>query len=174
MVFHNGQIYRTVTKARWAVFFDYLKVPYEYEKETFKLDKELYYLPDFWLPEQDVLIDIKEGLPEEEDRYKMVKLHAATGKKVYIFAGFPEVLSFSDPFESNSYVNEICNFGTYVVDEINPGSCVSFPTKTDNIAMMHVLGLNNSNMQVHEYHFLTDRFNKAAIRGKEETFVWIG
>lgn len=46
---YNGYKFRSRLEARWAVFFDTLGLPYEYEKEGFDFDGTLY-LPDFWLP----------------------------------------------------------------------------------------------------------------------------
>lgn len=44
---YNGYRFRSRLEARWAVFFDALKVNYEYESEGFDLPSGNYYLPDF-------------------------------------------------------------------------------------------------------------------------------
>ncbi len=44
--YYNGYRFRSRLEARWAVFFDALGVPYEYEPEGFSRNG-LYYLPDF-------------------------------------------------------------------------------------------------------------------------------
>ena len=44
---YNGYRFRSRLEARWAVFFDALKVNYEYEPEGFELPSGNYYLPDF-------------------------------------------------------------------------------------------------------------------------------
>lgn len=46
---YNGYRFRSRLEARWAVFFDALHVPYEYEPEGFDLGDGTYYLPDFRL-----------------------------------------------------------------------------------------------------------------------------
>jgi len=46
----DGYNFRSRLEARYAVFFKYLRTPYEYEKEGYKLNGGLY-LPDFFLPE---------------------------------------------------------------------------------------------------------------------------
>lgn len=56
---YNGYRFRSRLEARWAVFFDSLGVPYEYEKEGFNLGEAGWYLPDFWLPEQNCWVEIK-------------------------------------------------------------------------------------------------------------------
>jgi hypothetical protein len=47
---YKGYHFRSRLEARWAVFFDALGVPWEYEKEGYDLGDAGYYLPDFWLP----------------------------------------------------------------------------------------------------------------------------
>jgi hypothetical protein len=73
-------------EARWAVFFDSLGVPYEYEKEGFDLDGTPY-LPDFWLPRQDTWIEIKGEPPTDEEQRLGSLLADATGKRVLLFFG---------------------------------------------------------------------------------------
>lgn len=50
---YNGFRFRSRLEARWAVFFDALGIKYLYEPEGFDLGDELWYLPDFYLPEVD-------------------------------------------------------------------------------------------------------------------------
>lgn len=45
---YRGHHFRSRLEARWAVFFDALMIPWEYEPEGFDLDGE-FYLPDFRL-----------------------------------------------------------------------------------------------------------------------------
>lgn len=45
---YNGYRFRSRLEARWAVFFDVLRIPYSYEAEGVDLDGE-WYLPDFKL-----------------------------------------------------------------------------------------------------------------------------
>jgi NTP pyrophosphatase (non-canonical NTP hydrolase) len=56
---YNGYIFRSRLEARWAVFFDTIGWKYEYEPETFRLDDGRYYLPDFYLPQQDLYVEVK-------------------------------------------------------------------------------------------------------------------
>jgi hypothetical protein len=55
---YNGYRFRSRTEARWAVFFDTLKIAYEYELEGYVVDG-ICYLPDFYLPTFDVFAEIK-------------------------------------------------------------------------------------------------------------------
>lgn len=58
---YAGCRFRSRLEARWAVFFDSLKVPWSYEHEGFDLGGGEWYLPDFWLPEQRLWLEIKPG-----------------------------------------------------------------------------------------------------------------
>lgn len=44
---YKGYRFRSRLEARWAVFFDALDLPWEYEPEGFELGEGLRYLPDF-------------------------------------------------------------------------------------------------------------------------------
>lgn len=54
----DGYLFRSRLEARWAVFFNELGIKYEYEKEGYELPSGRY-LPDFWLPELDIYVEIK-------------------------------------------------------------------------------------------------------------------
>lgn len=56
---YKGYRFRSRLEARWAVFFDALGVPWEYEKEGFDLGEMGWYLPDFWLPVQKLWAEVK-------------------------------------------------------------------------------------------------------------------
>ena len=83
---YNGYKFRSRLEARWAVFFDTLRIPYSYEHEGYDLDG-IWYLPDFWLPEQDCWVEVKGKEPTAQEFYKGSYLATLTGKKVYIFCG---------------------------------------------------------------------------------------
>lgn len=59
---YKGYRFRSRLEARWAMFFDGLGVQYEYEMEGYDLGKAGWYLPDFWLPQQRVIVEIKPPL----------------------------------------------------------------------------------------------------------------
>ncbi len=49
--FYNGYLFRSKLEAKWAVFFDKLRIPYRYEPEAFLCEDGSQYTPDFYLPE---------------------------------------------------------------------------------------------------------------------------
>jgi hypothetical protein len=85
---YKNYLFRSRTEARWAVFFDHARIKWEYEKQGFVLDN-VPYLPDFWLPEAKMWLEVKgdEILPEEK------KLCAALARE----SGFPCILAKGSP-----------------------------------------------------------------------------
>ena len=53
---YNGYKFRSRLEARWAVFFDAAKIKYEYEPEGYELADNERYLPDFYLPDEDIFV----------------------------------------------------------------------------------------------------------------------
>jgi hypothetical protein len=56
---YNGYKFRSRLEARWAVVFDWLKVKYQYEPQGFELGDGIRYLPDFYLPEHKLYVEVK-------------------------------------------------------------------------------------------------------------------
>ena len=63
---YNGYRFRSRLEARWAVFFDAMKIKYEYEPQGYKANdfegKTYCYLPDFYFPESEYFGEVKSGL----------------------------------------------------------------------------------------------------------------
>lgn len=55
---YAGCRFRSRLEARWAVFFDHLNIPWEYEPQGFMIEGTLY-LPDFYLRHQKLWVEIK-------------------------------------------------------------------------------------------------------------------
>lgn len=87
---YKGYRFRSRLEARWAVFFDALGVPYEYEKEGFDLGAAGRYLPDFWLPKQRTWLEIK-PLGGWQYSPKCQALADGSGDRVVFVAGSPFV-----------------------------------------------------------------------------------
>jgi hypothetical protein len=66
---YAGHCFRSRLEARWAVFFDSLRIPWHYELEGFELPSG-WYLPDFWLPtinQDGVWFEVKPDNGEDDD-----------------------------------------------------------------------------------------------------------
>lgn len=73
----NGVLYRSRLEARWAAFFDTLGVRFEYEPEGYELESGRY-LPDFFLPVANVLVEVKGDERRLTPEY-IGKLHDVAG-----------------------------------------------------------------------------------------------
>jgi hypothetical protein len=69
---YNHHTFRSRLEARWAVFFDGMKIDWQYEPEGFELPSGERYLPDFYLPRFKWFVEIKPtievGLRENKAR----------------------------------------------------------------------------------------------------------
>lgn len=57
---YKGYRFRSRLEARWAVFFDQLGIRWEYERQGYDLGG-VRYLPDFWIPEKNLHLEVKPG-----------------------------------------------------------------------------------------------------------------
>lgn len=73
---YRGYRFRSRLEARWAVFFDHLGIRWQYEPEGFDLSKHGlgYYLPDFFLPDQNYWIEVKPENFDSNDKEAYAKL----------------------------------------------------------------------------------------------------
>ena len=85
---YKGYRMRSRLEARWAVFFDALGIDWEYEKEGFDLDG-IYYLPDFWLPDLKVWVEIKPEVPDSDVMDKLARFRDLVGP-IVLFCGLPQ------------------------------------------------------------------------------------
>lgn len=72
---YNGHRFRSRLEARWAVFFDALGVPWEYEQDGFELPNGDRYLPDFWFPRWQMFGEVKPTvgkLQEQLEKYELL------------------------------------------------------------------------------------------------------
>ena len=68
---YNGYYFRSRLEAKWAVFFDAAGIQYNYEPEGYIMDNGATYLPDFYLPENDVYVEIK-GKPLSDEEWNKI------------------------------------------------------------------------------------------------------
>jgi hypothetical protein len=101
---YNGYRFRSRLEARWAVFFDSLGIEYEYEKEGYVLPSGNY-LPDFYLRELDLYVEIKSrecALAHLLELWNLsCEFEKGVGKKLY-------VCGYGIPNEEEA--NDMCHF----------------------------------------------------------------
>ena len=71
---YAGHTFRSRTEARWAVFFDQLDLRWEYEPEGVVLGDGSRYLPDFWMPDMHLWIEVKPSGEVEDDAWKKAEM----------------------------------------------------------------------------------------------------
>lgn len=84
---YNGYIFRSRVESRWALWLDSLGIRYEYEKEGYDLGPAGWYIPDFWLPDYHIWLEIKGATPTANERYRARFLARDSRQSVYIFSG---------------------------------------------------------------------------------------
>lgn len=87
---YNGIKYRSITEARWAIFFGELELKVKYEEERITLIDGQKYLPDFYIPEFDCYFEVKANNDDIviDEASKALTL-ARMGKKVLLAKGAP-------------------------------------------------------------------------------------
>lgn len=81
-------IFRSVLEARWAVFFDSLGIDYTYEPYCFEVEtsgREVKYMPDFFLPNFELFIEIKPNKPVEIENIKAAAWSKYNGDTIILF-----------------------------------------------------------------------------------------
>lgn len=85
---YKGIEFRSRTEARWALFFDELGIPWEYEREGYELPSG-WYVPDFWLPQQDCVWEVKGVRPTKQESALAGEVSAELGCEVFVAIGGP-------------------------------------------------------------------------------------
>lgn len=86
---YSGYFFRSRTEARYAVFFDVLGIQWEYEVERYDLGDAGSYLPDFWLPEHKIWVEIKGETAEERAAWKVIQLARQSNHIALLVTGTP-------------------------------------------------------------------------------------
>lgn len=92
---YKGYRFRSRTEARWAIVFDKLNLRWEYEKEGYDLPGYGWYLPDFYVPNQNILIsdglivEVKGIIPTDIELNKANVLSSISELPVIVLSGVP-------------------------------------------------------------------------------------
>jgi len=81
--------FKSRTEARWAVFFDSMKIRWEYEPEGVVLPDGTWYLCDFWLPDLKVWAEVKPEEITDAEWTKAEELHRVSDFSVLMLNGAP-------------------------------------------------------------------------------------
>lgn len=91
---YGGYKFRSRLEARYAVFFDALRIRWRYEPEGFVLSTGECYLPDFYLPDFDndgMWVEVKPEPLNEEERRKCYLLCLESQKNVWLAVDTPDL-----------------------------------------------------------------------------------
>ena len=85
---HNGNYYRSRLEARWAVYFETLKIKFDYEFEGFTTSNHNY-LPDFYFPKFGFYGEVKREGFGDEDVERWTEFARESKCPLMIFEGTP-------------------------------------------------------------------------------------
>lgn len=91
---YKGVAFRSRLEARWAVYFDFFGIKWEYEKEGYVLGEVGAYLPDLWLPQVRMWAEVKPASFEDWQIDKCHTLFLATKSRCLLLDGAPECRSY--------------------------------------------------------------------------------
>ena len=100
---YKGYKFRSRLEAKWAVFFDKIRIPWQYEPDGYDLGDLGWYLPDFYLPWFKAFIEIK------PDNLDLISITKAKDKLIRLFESVDCVtmLCIGDP--ANDKMSIFCN-----------------------------------------------------------------
>lgn len=105
-----GTKFRSRLEARWAVFFDTLKIKWHYEVEGFRLSlrdgqEPILYLPDFYIPSQEkfpksLWVEVKSPADDSPATYvKALRLARNRSERVTILRDIPWCCEFREGYD---------------------------------------------------------------------------
>jgi hypothetical protein len=84
---YKGYKFRSRLEARWAVFFDAAEIKWEYEPEGYVTSKGDCYLPDFYLPEENLFVEVKGIIPDDDGYEKLSTFSLEKGTPILLVCG---------------------------------------------------------------------------------------
>jgi hypothetical protein len=84
---YKGYKFRSRLEARWAVFFDTAEIAWEYEPEGYILSDGRKYLPDFYLPKENLYVEVKGVVPDDNVWDKLEKFSVEKNAPILLVCG---------------------------------------------------------------------------------------
>lgn len=91
---YGGRLFRSRLEARYAVFFDGIKLAWEYEPEGFEFPSGERYLPDFYFKQIRMWGEVKPDFQTFEAENKAAAFVVATGYSALFLDGPPACRSY--------------------------------------------------------------------------------
>lgn len=92
----EGRYFRSRTEATWAAVFNAFDALFDYEPKTFRLANSVSYIPDFYISDLRIWVEIKATIPDDGEVDRIIQLARITNCHCFIFAGQPICQMFSD------------------------------------------------------------------------------
>lgn len=107
---YNGYRFRSRLEAKWAIFFDELKIRYQYELEGYELPNGMRYLPDFYIESMNLFVEIKPSVDSisNEGIDKMISFSVEGRKNLLLITGQP----------TKDYMFLLSHETTHTIDDI--------------------------------------------------------
>ena len=177
-VVYKSYHFSSSLEARWAVFFDALGIPWEYKKEGRDLGETGGYQPDFWLPQQEIYIDVRpatyndKGEIEFPENARERALEKKTGIPVVTLCGIPGKVTHPFPPPFGDYVGFRLNDSCYYWCECPFCGAVGIQFEARSARNKHEGGcripLTEHPDKVYSYD--TESLNDAYIKARLERF----
>lgn len=109
---YKGYQFRSRLEARWAVFFDEMRIPYDYENEGYEVATGVWYLPDFKI--DNCYVEVKHRFDDDMDALEKIGALVSDTR-------VPGVIVYGDPYahlavlfephtDPPGYVRTVANF----------------------------------------------------------------
>lgn len=111
---YKQMTFRSRLESHWAFLFDTMGLIYVYEPQGYAFG-DATYLPDFFIPEWNVFVEIKpQGYREHDERHRKL---STIGNDVVLFAGYPriKVIDNGNDFKS-VFTTTVYKNGKTIVD----------------------------------------------------------
>ena len=96
-----GTLFRSTQEVRYAMLFNRLGLDWQYEPIPYQTPLGTY-LPDFWLPDLDIHVEIKGMIIKDEAIIKLQSVCDQTGKSGVILSGYPDPYQiFESPWSTS-------------------------------------------------------------------------
>lgn len=107
---YDGYLFRSRLEARWAIYFKHMDINYSYEPVTVVLDDGTKYLPDFYLTDFEIWVEVKATMLDAFDHERAKRLCLESQKPVLILDGDPTARHYSMMVPDKDYYDiEITN-----------------------------------------------------------------
>jgi len=116
---YKGYKFRSRLEARWAVFFNQMRITFQYEAEGYKLPSG-WYLPDFWLPQVKMWAEVKQNEFNSREYSLAFDLSKLTCFPCLMLVGEPDF----KPYKSVSVADGIDETGKLIWDDIDIYYCL--------------------------------------------------